>query len=159
MKKLSLALSVIFLLFGSLVHAGDDHSHDHAVIAIEDAYLRSGGSGKTGASFMTIVNHGDTDDRLIDVSTEVAKKAELHTHIEDANGMMMMRPVEDGFEIPAGGEHHLMRGGDHVMLMGLTVPLEQGDLVTFVLTFEKAGEVTVVVPVDQNRKPGVAHSH
>ncbi|MCP5071799.1 MAG: copper chaperone PCu(A)C [Rhodobacteraceae bacterium] len=160
MKILRTSLALITLLFGFAVQAGENHSHDHSTISVEDAYVRSSGaSAMTGAGFMTIVNHGDENDRLIAVSTVVAKMAELHTHIEDANGMMMMRPVEGGFEVPAGGEHHLKRGGDHVMLMGLTTPLEQGDLVTIVLTFEKAGEVTVVVPVDQNRKPATTHSH
>ncbi|MGV6848675.1 MAG: copper chaperone PCu(A)C [Marinibacterium sp.] len=122
-------------------------------ISIDDAYARSASKvAKSGAIFMTIHNAGDADDRVIAARTDAAKKAELHTHIGDANGVMRMVEVEDGFAVPAGGDHQLARGGDHVMLMGLTRPLTQGDTVTLTLTFEQAGDVTVEVPVDNDRK-------
>ena len=45
----------------------------------------------------------------------------------------------------------LARGGDHVMLMGLTGPLKDGDSFPLTLTFEHAGNVTVDVVVDSAR--------
>ena len=123
-------------------------------VAIVDPYARvSGASASSGAAFMVIENHTDTDDRLIGAASDVAQRVELHTHIQDANGVMQMRQVEDGFAIPAHGEHPLARGGDHVMFLGLTRSLSDGDMVTLTLTFEKAGEVVVTLPVDLNRKP------
>ncbi|MGC9370763.1 MAG: copper chaperone PCu(A)C [Paracoccaceae bacterium] len=123
-------------------------------IMIEDAYARaSTGMSKSGAAFMIIKNMGDSDDRLVSAASDVAMRVELHTHISDANGVMKMVEVEEGFAIPAGGEHALQRGGDHVMFMGLNRPLEQGDTVTVTLTFEKAGEMTVDIPVDLERQP------
>ncbi len=123
-------------------------------ITIEDAYARSSSpTAKTGAAFFTIVNEGDQVDRLIDVKSDVAKKVELHTHIHGDNGVMQMRRVEGGFEVPAHDHHNLMRGGDHVMFMGLNHPLKDGDKVTVTLVFEKAGEVTVDIPVDLERQP------
>jgi copper(I)-binding protein len=123
-------------------------------IMIEDAYARaSTGMSKSGAAFMIIKNLGDSDDRLVSAASDVAMRVELHTHISDANGVMKMVEVEEGFAIPAGGEHALQRGGDHVMFMGLNRPLEQGDTVTVTLTFEKAGEMTVDIPVDLERQP------
>ena len=65
---------------------------------------------------------------------------------------MQMRHDEDGFEIPADATHMLQRGGDHVMFMGLNRDLAQGDMVAVTLTFEKAGEVEVQIPVDLERK-------
>lgn len=123
-------------------------------IMIEDAYARSAGkSAHAGAAFMTIVNMGDEDDRLIAASSDIAKLVELHTHIESDAGVMRMVEVEEGFVIPAGGSHALARGGDHVMFMGLTRSMNQGDTVTVTLTFEKAGEMVVEIPVDLERKP------
>ena len=126
-----------------------------ADITVEDAYARASRPGApTGAMFMTIRNSGDADDRLVAVESPIAQLVELHTHIDD-NGVMKMRPVDDGFEIPAGGEHQLMRGGDHVMLMGLTQSLENGKTVPLTLVFEKAGEITLDVTVDNDRQQGM----
>ncbi len=123
-------------------------------IMVRDAYVRSSTPNSvTGAAFMMLMNHGDTDDRLIAARSDVAERVELHTHIEDANGVMKMREVEDGFAVPAAGKHALERGGDHVMFMGLKQPLVQGKEITVTLTFEKAGEMQVTIPVDLKRKP------
>ncbi|THH36157.1 copper chaperone PCu(A)C [Aliishimia ponticola] len=130
---------------------------DDAKIEIIDPYARSG--AKTGAAFFTIVNHSESDDRLVAVSSDVAPRVELHTHIEDANGVMKMREVEDGFAVPARGEHALARGGDHVMFMGLPAPLEQGAKISITLTFEQAGDIVVELPVDNERKGGHGMKH
>ncbi|WP_428928309.1 copper chaperone PCu(A)C [Marinibacterium sp. SX1] len=128
-------------------------------ISVSDAYARASSPvAKSGAAFMTLRNAGDTDDRLVGVSSEAAAKVELHTHKDDGNGVMQMLHVEEGFVVPAGGMHMLERGGDHVMLMGLTGPMTQGDTVTLTLTFEHAGDMVVDVPVDLERQPA-AHSH
>ncbi len=120
-------------------------------IVIEDPYARASRPGApTGAIFMVIQNTGDTPDRLVGAASPVAKRVELHTHIED-NGIMRMREIEGGIEIPAGGTHVLQRGGDHVMLMGLTETLEDGLTVEVTLTFESAGDITATVPVDNAR--------
>ncbi|MFD1343762.1 copper chaperone PCu(A)C [Litorisediminicola beolgyonensis] len=125
-----------------------------AEIRVEDAYARASSPvAKTGAAFMVLTNDGATDDRLVGVRTEAAERAELHTHIADPNGMMQMREIEGGIALAAGESHALQRGGDHVMLLGLTGPLEQGDDLTLVLEFEAAGELTIEVPVDNDRVP------
>ena len=123
-----------------------------STITIQDAYARAASPvAKAGGAFMVILNTGDTDDRLIAVETDVAKRAELHTNIKGEGGVMQMRPVKDGFPVPAGGEHVLARGGDHIMLMGLTRPFKDGDTITLTLIFEEAGAVTIDVPVDLRR--------
>ena len=123
-------------------------------IEIHDSYARSTGAmAQAGAAFMVIHNSGDTDDRLIAASSDAAVRVELHTHIEDDNGVMQMREVEAGFRVPAGGDHALQRGGDHVMFMGLTGPFVEGEMITVTLTFEQSGEVTVQIPVDLERMP------
>ena len=74
-----------------------------ADIEIKDAYARAAmPNAKAGAAFMQIVNTGAEDDRLVAASSGIAKKTELHTHVGDANGVMKMVHVEEGFPIPAG---------------------------------------------------------
>jgi len=122
-------------------------------IMIKDPYARSATKmSKSGAAFMVIMNGTEQDDRVIAARSDVAKRVELHTHIDAGNGVMQMREVEGGFPVEAGGLRHLQRGGDHVMLMGLTQPLEHGDVVTITLVFEKAGEMEIEVPVDLERQ-------
>ena len=100
---------------------------------------------------MVIHNDGPQADRLIGVGGDFAARVELHTHRDSGNGVMQMIHVEEGFEIPAGGTHALRRGGDHVMLMGLSRPLPDGETVTLTLIFETTGEVVIEVPVDRTR--------
>lgn len=123
-----------------------------ADVVIHDAYVRTAGpTARTGAAFLEIVNETDQADRLIAAASDVAMKVELHTHIMTSDGVMQMRQVENGFAIAAGETHLLKRGGDHVMLMGLTRSLAQGDIVEVTLTFENAGDIVVEVPVDLER--------
>ena len=136
-------------------------------LQISDPYARSmGGIGASGAIFLQIANPTDTDDRLVSAASDVAEKVELHTHIAGADGVMQMVEVPEGFAVPAKEGHSLQRGGDHIMLMGLTRELKDGDMISVTLTFEKAGEVVVEVPVDNARKPdamgmgmGMGHKH
>ena len=121
-----------------------------ADILVEDAYARSA-NAMAGAAFMVIRNDGDEPDRLIDATADIARRVELHTHIHGDGGVMKMVHVPEGFEIPAHGEHRLERGGDHVMFMGLTGPMAEGQTIPVTLVFEKAGKITVEVPVDLNR--------
>ncbi|TCK99321.1 hypothetical protein BXY66_3823 [Shimia isoporae] len=125
-----------------------------AEISINDPYARvANPKAKNAGAFMVIANSGDEDDRLLSVKSEVAARTELHTHKETGDGVMKMMEVEEGFVIPAGGEHGLVRGGDHVMFMGLGTGLAHGDTVPVTFVFEKAGEIVVEIPVDLERKP------
>ncbi len=125
-----------------------------ADIEVQDPYARSSQMMATsGAAFMIIHNHGATPDRLIDAKSPVADKVELHTHKENAQGVMQMIHVEEGFDLPAGGSIEMVRGSHHVMFLGLKAPMNQGDTVPVTLVFEKAGEVQVDIPVDLDRKP------
>lgn len=131
-----------------------------AEIAIKDAYARSASPmAKSGAAFMMITNDGGSADRLVAVSSDAAARTELHTHLAGENGVMRMVHVEEGFELPADGMIAMQRGGKHVMLMGLNAPMEQGATVTVTLTFEKAGDVVVEVPVDLERQDHGGMNH
>ena len=133
---------------------------DGAKIMVEDAYARtSSPMSKSGAAFMIFHNHGTEDDRLVSASSDIAARVELHTHKDMGGGVMQMIEVEEGFAIPAGGTYALERGGDHVMFMGLTGPLEQDQQVEVTLTFEQAGEMTVMIPVDNERQPTHGMDH
>lgn len=122
---------------------------------VHDVYARSMGQvGASGAVFFMMHNNTETDDRLLSATADVAERVELHTHKEDANGVMQMLHVTEGLPLAAGEMHALARGGDHVMLMGLTRELKDGDTFPLTLVFEQAGQITVEAVVDNDRKPG-----
>lgn len=123
-----------------------------AEITVADPFARvSTAMSKSGAAFMAIHNSGPEDDRLIAAASDVAARVELHTHRDTGGGVMQMVEVPEGFPVPAGATHSLQRGADHVMFMGLNRTLEQGDVIHVTLTFEKAGDVMVEIPVDLTR--------
>ena len=130
---------------------------------ISDAYARSSGPlAKAAAAYMRIMNHSDRSDRLVGVRSHIAKKTELHTHLKDDNGVMKMVRIDQGIKIGPMKEHSLVRGGQHIMFMGLKEPFETGKIIPLTLLFEKAGEVGIEVVVDQDRKEkkhSQSHTH
>jgi periplasmic copper chaperone A len=119
-------------------------------LEVTNAWARATpGKAENGAAYLTI--QSPTPDRLMSVSSPVAKKAELHTM--SMEGMVMkMRPLA-GLDIPAGQPVTLKPGGQHIMLEDLDAPLREGQSFPLTLTFEKAGTRTVTVAVE---KPGAA---
>jgi copper(I)-binding protein len=104
-------------------------------------------TAKAAGGFMAIVNTGTEADRLIGVETDIAAKAEVHESRVDANGVGTMEHLE-AVEIPPGETVNLEHGGYHIMLMGLTGPLKEGELHKATLIFERAGRVDIEFQVD-----------
>lgn len=114
-------------------------------LEITGAWARATPPGvKNGGGYMTIVNHGAAD-KLLGASGTVAARIQLHNHVMD-DGVMRMRQVEY-IEVPMHGRAVLEPGGLHVMFMGLKEQLKPGAMVMLTLTFEKAGEVMVHMPI------------
>ncbi len=118
-----------------------------ADLTVEGAFARAVPEGvRASAAYMTITNPGPEDDRLVAARAPFAARVELHRHLME-NGVAMMREVEGGIPAPAGETVTLEPGGLHVMLMGLSGPLAEGETATLTLVFEKAGEIVVEAPV------------
>ena len=118
-----------------------------ADITVTYAWVRATiGQGTVAAGYVTIVNTGETDERLIGVRAAGVAKAEVHRTTTGEGGVMRMRPVAV-LEIPAGGNLAFEGGGDHLMLTGIATPLKEDEEILLTLTFEHAGEVAVVARV------------
>ena len=116
-------------------------------LVISQAWSRATPSGaKTGGGYLTIENRGSAPDRLIGGMADVAGKVQVHEMSMD-NGVMKMRPVDNGLAIDPGKTVKLAPGGYHLMMTDLKAPLKQGDKVPVTLEFEKAGKVTVSLDV------------
>jgi len=124
-------------------------------IEIHKPWVRASlGGAPNSAAYMRIETTAAEPDRLVGGSTPVAGRVELHTHVMEG-GIAKMRPVA-AIEVAPGAPAVLAPGGLHVMLVGLTRPLEEGTTVPLTLRFETAGEVTFDVPVEGLRG-GMSH--
>ncbi len=119
-------------------------------MVVEDAWGRSSPSSADAAAFyVTVRNDTGAADRLVAAAVDRCTKTEIHESSMDANGVMKMRPADpDALEVPPGGELTMAPGGLHVMCMGVTAPLEEGETVQLRLTFEGAGTVPVAVAIE-----------
>ncbi len=109
----------------------------------------------TGAVFMTISNGGAEADALVAASTDVSEVVEIH-EVVDSGGVMQMKPLLDGLEIPAGETVLLEPGGYHIMLIGLTDDLVAGSSFSLEVEFTNAGTLTLEVLVFADQADAMA---
>ncbi len=139
---------------------GHGHGHDAAdaaqaatdtitlgALEISGAFSRATlPNAPVAGGFMTITNTGETPDRLVSASSEVAGHMEVH-EMAMKGDVMQMRELAEGLPIPAGATVTLKPGSFHLMFMDLKQPLVEGETVTVTLTFEQAGAVTLPLAI------------
>ncbi|MFE4873537.1 copper chaperone PCu(A)C [Streptomyces sp. NPDC056682] len=130
-------------LSAGLALAGCSSSADaKPKLTVSDAFMPMPTSDMAGG-FLTVKNDGRTADKLTKVTSDLSDNVTIH---ETKN--QKMQEVAS-FDIPAGGELDLERGGSHIMFMGLKQKPKQGGKVTIELHFEKADPVKVDLPVKE----------
>ncbi len=111
-------------------------------LTIEKPWARATPKGaEVGAGYLEIRNDGASADRLTGGSADFAG-VEIH-EMKMEGGIMKMRELKDGLEIPAHGSVKLAPNGYHLMFTGLKRPLVKGESAKATLTFERAGAVSV----------------
>ncbi len=99
-----------------------------------------------GAGYVSIMNMGDTADRLIAVEAAFPRVMIHDTKVE--NDVATMFHV-DAVEIGPGETVSMMPGGKHIMFMGLDGdPFEEGEEIPATLIFENAGRLEVMFNVE-----------
>jgi copper(I)-binding protein len=116
-------------------------------ITIETPWSRATpGGAKVAAGYLTIKNDAATPDRLLSATADIAGRAGIH-QMSMADGMMKMRELTDGLQIPAEGSVMLESASFHLMFQDLKKPLKDGETFPATLTFERAGTVSVTFEV------------
>jgi periplasmic copper chaperone A len=119
------------------------HDITHGPLELNAPFARATlPNAPVAGGFMTIVNTGSEDDRLVAAHSEVARETQIHEMAMEGD-VMKMRQLADGLQIPAGETVVLEPGGAHIMFMGLEAAFVEGETVPVTLQFEKAGEVVV----------------
>ena len=176
----SIAIATAIVTLGALAHAQAQTQTDHSahggassmtksapggtykigdlVVASPWARATPGGA-KIGGGYLKITNSGTAADRLTGATVAFADHVEIH-EMSMTDGVMKMRPLNNGLEIKPGETVELKPGGFHMMFMDLKQPLKQGDTLKATLTFEKAGALDVNFSVNaMGATGGSQHQH
>ena len=146
--------ALVITLFGANAFAGQDDIHIHDV-TIRATTPNAGAT----AIYAMIHNHGDEQDKLVGGHVTFAKKVEIHEMKLDGD-VMRMREIEGGLVIPSDGMAYLKKGGNHMMVMGLSEPIKLDGAYKVTFSFEKAGDITVpAVVISLSGKVTATHDH
>lgn len=136
------------LLLATLATAASAEDYKIGNLQISQPWTRATPKGAAVAGgYLKITNTGTAPDRLLGGSTDVAKRFEVHEMSMD-NGVMKMRELKSGLDIPPGATVELKPGSYHIMMQELLRPLAKGQRVKASLTFEKAGKGEVEFAVE-----------
>jgi periplasmic copper chaperone A len=125
-----------------------------ADVTVENPWSRTtAAQAKMGVVYLRVKNAGASDTLLrVAVDKSIAQAASIHEMSMDDKGMMRMRELAKGIEIAAKGQLNLSPGGYHIMLEGLVNPLLAKQSFKLTLYFAKAGELQVVVNVQERSR-------
>jgi hypothetical protein len=146
MNRFASTRVMTLLALFALGHTGPAHAA--GPITVENPWTRATAAAQTvGGGFMTIVNAGKADDRLVSATSPVAAEVQIHD-MKMEDGVMRMRQLADGLAVPAGARVELKPRSLHLMFMQLKAPLAAGQSFPVTLKFEKAGAVTTQFRVE-----------
>ena len=119
-------------------------SQAQAQVTVKDAWVRATvAQQKATGAFMQLQSSQDA--KLISAQSPVAGVVEVHEMSMDG-GVMKMRAIPS-LALPAGKAVDLKPGGYHVMLIGLTRKLVEGERFPVTFVFEKAGEIEAMTEI------------
>jgi copper(I)-binding protein len=123
-------------------------------LVITQAWSRATpGGAKVAGGYLTIEDKGSAPDRLIGGSADVADKVQVHETTTN-NGVMTMRPLDQGVAIEPGKTVKLAPGGYHLMVLDLKNPLKRGDKVAGHPRVQKGGQGEAIVRCAGRRRAG-----
>lgn len=137
MKKLLLSLPLFLMSFGAF--ASDYTLGD---LGINAPWVQAtDNSSNSSSGFVTIINNGDINDVLEQVSTPRAGRVEL-----------INKDGQPTSQIYIGGSQmvDMTVTGSHYRLSGLSSPLQVGEQFPLTLYFQNSGSITVQAEVREN---------
>ncbi|MDN6439414.1 MAG: copper chaperone PCu(A)C [Corynebacterium nuruki] len=108
-------------------------------VTLKDGYVGAKAADKAmTAVFGDLTNTTDKDIHLTKVTGDLPGMYQYH---EVVNGVM--KEMEDGLVVPAGGSVHMAPGGHHIMVMDNHDDIAAGDVLTLTLTAEDGTTYTL----------------
>lgn len=84
-------------------------------LSVDGAWVRLSAAPRGPAAAYFTVHGGPKDDRLMEVSSPVVIRIEMHQSMT-SGGMASMKAIDGGVAIPAGGKVDFQPNGRHLML-------------------------------------------
>jgi len=123
MKPRSIIAAIALCLITAAASAGNVTL---GPLEITHPWTRATSKGASvGDGYVTVRNTGTAPDRLVGGTLAGAGPVEIH-EMSTEGGVMKMREIKGGLEIKPSETVSLQPGSLHLMLMGLTSPLEKG---------------------------------
>ena len=109
-------------------------------VRVDDAWIRLPAvAGRPGAAYF-ILEGGRTNATLINVSADIAIRAEMHESMTGAGGMASMKPLTS-VAVPAGKNSVFAPGGRHVMLFDINPKAKVGRIYNLTLNFANGARI------------------
>jgi len=108
---------------------------------VTDVWIRLGAVDTAPAAAYFKVYGGPKADKLLQISSDVNTRTELHESMQTGT-MASMKPTGP-VDIPAGGKVEFKPGGRHAMLFGMNPAIKPGTPVTLTFTFASGQEIEV----------------
>jgi len=115
-------------------------------VTADDAWIRLPAvPGRPGVAYFTL-HGGRSNATLIDVSADIAVRAEMHESMTGAGGMASMKPLAN-VAVPARTDTVFAPGGRHVMLFDINPKAKAGRIYNLTLNFANGGRIYVPATV------------
>lgn len=115
----------------------------HTGLMVQEPWTRPLAPGATvAAGYGLLMNHGSSLERLVAARAEGVGRIEIHT-IESVDGVMQMRELAGGLELPVNGSARLRPGGKHLMFFEVGRSWAEGEQIPVTLVFESGMEQVV----------------
>jgi periplasmic copper chaperone A len=112
------------------------------VLAVDGVYVRLNAVERGPAAAYFTVHGGPQDDRLLNVSSSVVIRIELHESMA-SGGMASMKPIEGGIPVPAGSTIEFKPGGRHAMLFYVNPGIKPPRTLPMEFTFASGNRILV----------------
>ncbi len=113
------------------------------VLRVDGAWVRLAAVPKNPAAGYFTIHGGPKGDRLLEVSSPVVIRTELHESMAGSGGMTSMKPIESGVEVPAGATVTFKPGGRHAMMFNVNPGIVPPRSLPMVFSFASGERITV----------------
>jgi len=155
---LPIRLAAAFSAFILIVGPASAHDFKIGQIEIKHPWSRpTPPSAPVAGGYMKLTNTGIEADRLVEVVSPIAERAEIHRSVVE-NGIASMRPTE-GLAVDPGATVDFEAEKLHVMFIKPKSQLKDGEKFPATLVFEKAGRVEIEFMVQARAAKPAAKDH